>query len=206
MTSFFRPASSKKPNRPRPAEVARAQPAVGGDRRAGGVVVAVVAAHHARALHRQLADLALRHLLARVVDAPRNWSPAHRPQPADRQRHRGEHADRRPAAELDHAVAVDERRLADRAAGDRQPGTWRPCVWNVSATSAGSASAPDDHTRTDDRSRSLGAGLQHHPVHRRDADEHHRLLPLDGIERVGRGGTSGAGTPARRWTPAARGG
>ena len=44
-------------------------------------------------------------------------------------------------------------------------------------------SAPDAHSRIDERSRVLGAGLVHHPVHRGDPHEHRRPAGLDRVER-----------------------
>ena len=61
-----------------------------------------------------------------------------------------------------------------------------PIFLKRSASSGGMASAPDAHTRTEVRSRSVGAGLVEHPVHGGHADEHRRPALLDGVEHLHR--------------------
>ena len=62
------PGQRDQAERPAPGEVAGTQPAVGRQRPARRLVVAVVAPQHPRALHDELADLPHRDLGALVVD------------------------------------------------------------------------------------------------------------------------------------------
>ena len=92
------------------AEVAGAQPAVGGEARGGGVGILVVAAHHVRTADRDLAGDAVGHRLQRGVDHPRFAARglAHRPELAPRRIERVREAWRHRFGQphrLDHAKA-----------------------------------------------------------------------------------------------------
>ena len=104
-----------------PGEVAGAQPALVTERSACLVLVPVVAAHQRPGPDRELTDLASADVVTGLVDDPHAIAGKRQPhEPAKGQRQaRRQDLHRRAAAELDHAVAVDESGLAHGAAHER---------------------------------------------------------------------------------------